>query len=320
MNSRLHLPAINVFTIIALVMFAISGFGTRLFAEELTVAMENIDLEGKKIYYWSPQTQRKAPLVVFSHDLGGCVENIKYLAQALAEDGFWVAAMNHKDSSCGSKKTKQQPEAPIAQQDKWDDKTYADRRDDINAMLDAMVNNELFLKHINFEHIGMVGHSLGGYVAMGMGGAWQSWKNPHIKAVLALSPYTTPFLTKNTIPDIRVPIMYQGGTRDTEVTPSLTKPDGVYHLTHPDKYMVILDGASHAAWTDKVTAFHPSINSYGVAFFDYHLKGNASAGKLMIEKLNDVSAIYYENAKGKSEEPKAAATSSDAKPKSKTRH
>ncbi|MBY0427959.1 MAG: hypothetical protein K2Q32_01940, partial [Alphaproteobacteria bacterium] len=183
---------------------------------------------------------------------------------------------------------------------------------------DSMVGNDLFLKHVDFEHVGMIGHSLGGYVAMGLGGAWQSWKSNHIKAVLALSPYSAPFLSKNTVSNISVPIMYQGGTRDIGITPSLSKPDGTYNQTHPDKYLVILDGASHFAWTDKVPTFHSSITSYGIAFFDYYLRGNASAGKLLMEKRTDIASLYYNNAQGKTDEPKLT-VKSDTKPVGKLR-
>ncbi len=280
-------------------------FSLNSLAEGLTGEMQTAELDGKKIYYWSPETARKAPLVVFTHAFTGCAQEINYLARALAQDGFWVAAMNHKDSTCGNKKaSKMQPAVSFKEADKWSDTTYADRKDDIHSMLDAMVKHDIFLKRVDFGHVGLMGHSLGGYVAMGMGGAWDSWKSPDIKAVLALSPFNSPFLAKHTVSNIGVPIMYQGGTRDNEITPMLKKTDGVYAQTRPDKYLVILDGATHMAWTDRVTTFHPSIISYSTAFFDYYLKGNASAGKLLVEKLNDVSGLYYDNRSGKIELPK----------------
>ncbi len=312
MNSKLCLPVIKAWrlmrTLIALLLCCVSLnalFLSRAFAQGLPGEMQIIELEGKKIHYWSPETARKAPLVVFSHAFTSCVTDIKFLARALAQDGFWVAAVNHKDSACGNRKAAyMKPVAPFMEPDKWDDKTYADRRDDINDLLGAMVKSDVFLKHVNFEHVGLMGHSLGGYVAMGMGGAWESWKTHDIKAVVAFSPHVLPYLDKKTLGSISVPIMYQGGTRDNLVTPDLKKPDGVYAQTHPDKYLVIFDGADHFAWMDKTPAFHASIVSYTLAFFDYYLKGNASAGKLLIEKLNDVNALYYDNRMGKVDLPK----------------
>ena len=41
----------------------------------------------------------------------------------------------------------------------------------------------------DWKRCGLVGHSLGGYTLLGLGGAWPSWRFDGIKAVLALSPY-----------------------------------------------------------------------------------------------------------------------------------
>ncbi|MBY0428592.1 MAG: hypothetical protein K2Q32_05175, partial [Alphaproteobacteria bacterium] len=121
MNLKLRHQVINwLKTAIAIGILVIVSVHS-LVAQELNAEMQTIAIDGKKIYYWSPLTQRKAPLVIFSHGFGGCAENIKYLAQALAEEGYWVAAMNHKDAGCGgTKKQKlQRPEEPFTDQDKW---------------------------------------------------------------------------------------------------------------------------------------------------------------------------------------------------------
>ena len=45
----------------------------------------------------------------------------------------------------------------------------------------------------------LVGHSLGGYTVLGVGGGWAHWKDPRVKAILALSPYAAPFINKETL-------------------------------------------------------------------------------------------------------------------------
>lgn len=289
-------------------------FFSSVHAQETSTAMQTADVDGKHIYYWSPLSQRKAPLVIFSHGYGGCAENIKFLAQALAEDGFWVAAINHKDNGCSSRKAMlKKPDASFASPADWSETTYADRRDDMNGLLGTMAKSDLFSKYIDFEHVGIMGHSLGGYTAMGLGGAWKSWKNDHIKAVLALSPFSTPFTTKYTVEDITTPIMYQGGTRDFGITPNIKRPEGVYNQTHSDKYLVVFDGATHFAWIDQSPTYHASIIAYGLAFFDYYLKGNASAGKLLMEKRSDVASLFYDSAIGKSDAPANEAANDNAR-------
>lgn len=260
---------------------------------------QTAEIAGKKVYVWDPQTQRKAPVVVFSHGFNGCATNARYLAEALAADGYWVFAPNHADAHCGKKGGFSRPSTPFGKPEEWDDKTYADRRDDIKNLLEALVDDKTFSQKIDFLHIGLMGHSLGGYTVMGMAGAWPSWKLPAARAVLALSPYSQAYVAKNTLSGISTPIMYQGGTRDIGLTPALKKPEGTYALTPQNKYLVVLDGAGHFAWTDLNSTFHPSINHYALAFFDYYLKGNASAGKLLMEKLADVKTLDYDSAIGK---------------------
>ena len=63
---------------------------------------------------------------------------------------------------------------------------------------------------------------------VGLAGGWASWKTPGVKAVLALSPYTQPYLVHETLGGLAAPVMYQGGTGDFGITPSLRREGGVY--------------------------------------------------------------------------------------------
>src|SRR2546421_147846 len=80
------------------------------------------------------------------------------------------------------------------------------------------------------------GHSLGGYTVLGLAGGWPSWKLPEVKAVLALSPYCSPLAQKGRLSAIKVPVMYQGGTRDLGITPSVIKGRGAYDQTTGNVY------------------------------------------------------------------------------------
>jgi pimeloyl-ACP methyl ester carboxylesterase len=76
-----------------------------------------------------------------------------------------------------------------------------------------------FSSRVDLDRLGLLGHSLGGYTVVGLAGGWASWKLPGVKAVLALSPYTDPFLVHRTLSGVSTPIMYQGGTLDLGITP-----------------------------------------------------------------------------------------------------
>ena len=108
---------------------------------------------------------------------------------------------------------------------------------------------------------------------LGVGGAWAHWKDPRVKAVLALSPYTNPFILQQTLGGLDAPVMYQGGTRDFGITPFLNRGDGAYEQTPAPKYFVEFDGAGHFAWTDLRATYHAEIVVYSRAFLDRYLKG-----------------------------------------------
>ena len=143
----------------------------------------------------------------------------------------------------------------------------------MEAVLDVVLRDRSFQEVIiDPNRIGVAGHSLGGYTALGLAGGWPSWKDRRIKAVLALSPYCTPYVSKGDLAHLRVPVMYQGGTRDLGISPTVRRHDGAYDRTSAPKYYVEFDGAGHFAWTNLQKEHHGLIDAYGVAFFDHYLK------------------------------------------------
>jgi predicted dienelactone hydrolase len=116
--------------------------------------------------------------------------------EALAKDGYLVLAPNHADARCGTARRagRSRPEEPFRSPEKWNDATYRDRREDLEVVLNWIADNKKVEKiPVDPDHVGIAGHSLGGYTALGLGGAWPSWRDPRIKAVLALSAFCTPY-------------------------------------------------------------------------------------------------------------------------------
>jgi len=222
------------------------------------------------------------PLIVFSHGFHGCSTQSVFLMEALAADGYAVFAPDHRDFACGDLSLwAGRAQVPFRRPGDWSDKTYADRKDDIENLLAALQASRDFSAKIDWKRIGLAGHSLGGYTVMGIGGAWPSWKDRRIKAVLALSPYAQPFIVHRTLGSIDAPIMYQGGTRDIGLTPFIVKGGGAYDETPAPKYFVEFDGAGHFAWTNLVSDDHGAMATYSLAFFDRYLKGEPFPMELM---------------------------------------
>lgn len=221
------------------------------------------------------------PLILFSHGFGGCAQQSASLTQALADAGYAVLAPNHRDEACdrylGNLSSifaagDLRPEQPFTQPGAWNETTERNRRDDMEALLDYALSHAPYKHAIDASRIAAMGHSLGGYTALGLAGGWESWHDPRIKCVLALSPFITPYLVSRRMGDVAVPVMYQTGTRDFAIAPPLLKQGG-YAQTRARKYLLELKGAGHFAWTELNPLFQKTIAAYAVAFFDRELMG-----------------------------------------------
>ena len=93
---------------------------------------------------------------------------------------------------------------------------------------------------------------------------------------MALSPYCAPFVEAKTLGALGVPVMYQGGTNDIGITPSVKRKGGAFDQTSSPSVFVEFTGAGHFAWTDLNKRFHAPSTECCVAFFDRFLKGHSS--------------------------------------------
>lgn len=270
-------------------------------------AEHSIRVAGLAVTVWSTATpgSRDAkdalqPVIIFSHGFHGCATQSRFLMEALASAGFVVIAPNHKDATCGSDGASWsgKPELPFRQSTQWNETTFQDRADDIRRLIDALKGDESFRTRVDWSRLGLAGHSLGGYTVLGLGGAWQSWKLENVRAILALSPYSAPFVDRRTLPQISAAVMYQGGTRDLGVTPTLRKSMGAYDQTIASKYYVEFDQAGHFAWTNFVSGSHGAIVNYGLAFLNHYVKGER-ASPVLTRKLPGVAGFQYASELGK---------------------
>lgn len=237
-----------------------------------------------------PAQCERFPLIVFSHGLGGCGTQSLFLTEWLARQGYVVVAPDHDDALCSvmsvppSGNTVAEP--PITDPASWNETSYVTRRDDVRGVLDALLTNSPWTASIDPARIGIVGHSLGGYTALGMVGGWPSWKDARIGTAVGLSPYLYPFLQQGRLGAVTVPLQYQGAVFDVFITPSLKGPNGAYALAQPPKVLAELKGGSHFEWTNLLCLGTGTIanclqtkpnaaliNAYVGAFLDLHLKG-----------------------------------------------
>lgn len=261
---------------------------TQASAPQSTTLPETIEISGITTSVWRPAAPGgPAPLIIFSHGFRGSSTQSTFLMQALAEHGYLVVAPNHRDSRpFGSAST---PQKPFGDPAEWDSTAYEDREEDIKALMAGLKADPQLSNAIDWSKVGLAGHSLGGYTVLGLAGAWPGWRLTDVKAVLALSPYCAPFVQRGTLSALKVPVMYQGGTRDNGITPFVSKEGGAFDGTPTPAYFVNLDGAGHFAWTDLNPNYQDTINQYSIAFFDKYLKGDSSADPS--RKLAGVAAV-----------------------------
>lgn len=260
--------------------------------------------DGREVSVWYPSAGAGAPaeaaavsgcmrwpLVLFSHGLAGCGAQAVYITEEIARHGYVVVAPNHHDALCGKPVESRRwnpgsaTQPPFLQPERWDARAHRDRLLDLQDALQRVEHDEDLGAHVDASRIGLLGHSLGGYTVLGVAGAWPDWKLPGVRAVVAVSPFTEPFLAHRRMSALRVPVMFQGGTLDFPITPYLRGSSGAYALSPSPKFLVVLEGATHLAWTNWLCgssqetaaclANSPNaqrIDAYTIAFLDRYLK------------------------------------------------
>jgi predicted dienelactone hydrolase len=107
----------------------------------------------------APAAEGRYPLVVLSHGTGGSSTMMGWLAQALAERGYVVAAVNHPGNNALEPYT---VEGFLL---------WWERARDVSTLIDhLMADRELSLR-IDSRRIGAGGFSLGGYTVLALAGA-----------------------------------------------------------------------------------------------------------------------------------------------------
>jgi predicted dienelactone hydrolase len=266
---------------------------------------ETVKIGGRDVAIWKPKggSSGRQPVLIFSHGFGGCATQSRFLTEALAAHGYWVFAPNHNEARCQARGAgPSRPDAPFREPERWSDKSYRDRADDIRAIIKMLRDSTRFSSRVDLDRLGLLGHSLGGYTVVGLAGGWASWKLPGVKAVLALSPYTDPFLVHRTLSGVSTPIRYQGGTLDLGITPSLKKSSGVYDETPAPKYFVEFAGAGHFAWTNLRSSTHKLILDYSLPFLDRYVRGQTAGGEDLTKMRDGVSQLRYHSELGESDQ------------------
>ncbi len=268
-------------------LFVLDAMGARAADEEST------RIGGVEVVVWRPSAsaQEALPVVMFSHALYMCPTQSRYLTSALADEGYLVIAPQHADSSCSMSVSPSLSRISGKPSLLWTDDDYRDRAEDIRTVVAGLRHDRRYRDIADPGRLALMGHSLGGYTVLGLGGAWPSWRLPGVRAIVALTPYALPFQHSDGLARLSVPTMYQVGAFD----PVFTLPLMLfgYAQTPSPKYLVEISWANHMAWTDLGISDRDAIVSYVVAFLDHHVR-QAPAALALQSAQPGVSGYWHD--------------------------
>lgn len=254
------------------------------------------------IRVYLPAATEPAPVVLFSHGLGGSRDNNRYLGTHWARRGYAAVFLQHPGSDEAVWKDARPLERLAAMQKAASAGNLRLRCEDVAVGLDALATWNTTTGHechgrFDLEHIGMSGHSFGAITTQGVAGQSMpligaAWTDPRIDAALPMSPSGARGggNRANPFAKVSVPWMLMTGTEDSSPISDQTAASRLevfpYLPTTTDRYELVLDGAEHAAFSERGLPgdrhqrnpnHHRVILALSTAFWDAHLRGDAEA-------------------------------------------
>lgn len=265
------------------------------------------------------------PVIVISHGLGSDRTSFLYLAEQLASYGFAVAVPEHPGSNAKQLQSLLSGEAnEVAAPNE-----FINRPLDVKYLLNELqrlnASNPSF--RLNLQQVGVIGQSFGGYTALALAGAKLNFKqlhadcnrpndiwnvslllqcralelpstqynlqDPRVKAAIAINPIDSSIFGQAGLKRIKVPVMIVGGSADTIAPVLLEQIRPFSWLSTPQKYLVVIERASHFSTIGETEATQqafvvppqaigpsPAIarryaSALSVAFFQTYVAGNA---------------------------------------------
>jgi predicted dienelactone hydrolase len=247
-----------------------------------------------------PTNAAPAPVVLFSHGLGGSRNGNAFLGRHWAARGYVAVFTQHPGSDTSVWQDKPIAERLGSMQQAASLENFMLRAKDIHAILDALTawNKETghaLAGRLDLEKIGMSGHSFGAVTTEAVSGesfpiTGTKLTDPRIKAAIAFSPSAP----RSDSPDhafgaVRIPWLLMTGTKDLAPIghADLKSRLAVYPALHgAPKYEVVLNNAEHSAFTDRALPgdreprnpnHHRVMLALSTAFWDSYLRKDADA-------------------------------------------
>jgi len=258
---------------------------------------------GIPIRVYLPPSAARAPVVLFSHGLGGTREGSAYLGLHWAARGYVAVFVQHPGSDAAVWQDVPPAERMAAMRPAANPENFLLRVRDVSAVIDQLARwdgtpSNPLVRRLDLKHVGMSGHSFGAVTTQAVSGqtlatGGRSYTDARIKAAIAFSPGAPRRGGDPTAAfgGVTIPWMLMTGTLD--VAPigdaDLASRLAVFPALPPGgKYELVLDGAEHSAFTDRALPgdaaprnpnHHRVILALSTAFWDAWLRDDAAARK-----------------------------------------
>ena len=249
---------------------------------------------------WLPSHDRPAPVILFSHGLGGARDGNAYLGRHWSARGSCVVFLQHAGSDEAVWRDLPFPERLPALRKAINLSTTLDRYRDVSAVLDRLKawNGEAggpLEGRLDPARVGIAGHSFGAVTAQGVTGQRTAdgrtpFTDRRIGAALLMCP-SLPRIGdgQSAFGSIAIPWMIMTGTEDDSPVGNATPESRreVFAALPPgEKYELVLFQGEHQAFGDRVLPgskrprdpnHHRVVLALSTAFFDAFLRGDKAA-------------------------------------------
>ncbi len=238
------------------------------------------------------------PLIIFSHGFSGHRRQTTHLCCHLASHGYIVASVDHIGNTFMEmieNFTKGMSAEEMAENSK---KSALNRPLDIIFLIDNIIlgNTWISPEFIDSKHIGMTGHSFGGWTTLVVAG-----RDKRICATLPLAPgggespqkedKDVPNRDDDLLTTIKtfwnrdVPTLYLTGEKDS-LLPLPTIVD-LYSRTPEPKRLIVLNNADHFHFNDDIEQVHELFRKQIMG-----MEGNSPETKTMAESMLPASELH----------------------------
>ena len=247
-----------------------------------------------------PPGEASAPVVLFSHGLGGSCKGCAYLGRHWAARGYVAVFLQHPGSDTSVWADQPSGQRMEAMRKAASGQNFLLRVRDVPAVLDQLDQWNKTAGHeldgrLELEKVGMSGHSFGAVTTQAVSGQGFARGRPlftdsRIAAAVVMSPSSPRRGSPgDAFGKVSLPWMLMTGTKDLALIGDTDMKSrlAVFPALPPgSKYELVFDGAEHSAFTERALPgdtqprnpnHHRVILALSTAFWDAHLRQDASA-------------------------------------------